>query len=63
MATEAHENLMLAAIGDELAKIGTAPLSNWVTQEQPDLRLGPPGNPRITLRAGRLSNREERTVY
>ena len=38
------ENVMLAALQTELEKIGTAPLSNWLTQSPPTLKLGVPGD-------------------
>ena len=44
MAVEALENLMLDTLELELAKIGTAPTSNWRTTTPPTMRLGVPGD-------------------
>lgn len=45
MPTEALENLMLDAIEDELAKIGTSPTSDWRTAPKPTIKTGVPGDP------------------
>lgn len=47
MPTEAIENLVLDAIADELAKIGTAPLSNWLTTTAPTIRAGAPSGDKV----------------
>jgi hypothetical protein len=41
---QALENTMLSALQTELEKIGTAPLSNWLTQTPPAIKLGVPGD-------------------
>lgn len=45
MPNEALENLILDAIEAELAKIGTAPTSNWFTTPAPTIKVGVPGDP------------------
>jgi hypothetical protein len=44
MPNEALENLMLDAIGLELATIGQPPTSNWLTTTPPAIKVGVPGD-------------------
>lgn len=44
MPVAALENTMVDAIKLELAKIGTAPLSEWLTQSPPTIKEGVPGD-------------------
>jgi hypothetical protein len=43
MPAEALENQALDALETELAKIGTAPTSNWLTTPTPEITVGVPG--------------------